>query len=89
VENAVLRAGDFVRIGPVLFGVQIDGAPGQLTPPDFVLLEENHLDEQPGDGSTIVQTPQPGQTQTPQRDVADDIMSWLDDKEEKDKQQGK
>ena len=51
-------------------------------------MEENHGDEQPGEGSTIVQAPQPGQTQTPARDVADDIMLWLEEKEEKEKQSG-
>ncbi len=88
VQNANLRPGDFLRIGPVLFGIQIDGIPGQLIPPDFVLLEENHIDEHAGDGSTILQTLQPGQTQTPPRDVTEDIMNWLDDKENKNKQPG-
>jgi len=84
VQNATLGAGDFLRVGPVLFGVQVDGQPERLVPPDFVLLEEEHAEEKAGEGSTIVQQPTPGQTQTPSaRDVADDILSWLDEQEQK------
>jgi pSer/pThr/pTyr-binding forkhead associated (FHA) protein len=84
VTNATLKAGDFLRVGAILFGIQVDGVPEKLSPPDFVLLEEhNGPIEHSSEGSTIIQTPLPGQTQTPARDVADDILLWLNDRDEK------
>jgi pSer/pThr/pTyr-binding forkhead associated (FHA) protein len=82
VTNASLRPGDFIRVGPVLFGVQVDGQPSNLLPPDFVMIEENHAEEHAGDGSTIVQPPSE-KTQVGTRDVADDILLWLDEREQK------
>lgn len=86
MENSVLRAGDFIRIGPVLFGIQIDGIPGRLVPSDFVVTEESQDEELPDEDSTIVQTPRQGQTQTPSCDTADDVLMWFDENEEKEKQ---
>jgi pSer/pThr/pTyr-binding forkhead associated (FHA) protein len=83
VQNAILRPGDFLRVGPIVFGVQIDGTPENLIPPDFVQLEEEHAVDKTGDGSTIVQPPQPGQTQAPPHDIVEDVMSWLEDKNKK------
>jgi pSer/pThr/pTyr-binding forkhead associated (FHA) protein len=82
IVNANLRPGDFIRIGPILFGVQIDGQPTTLMPPDFVMLEESTSEERPGEGSTIIQPPS-DKTQTGVRDVAEDIMSWLDERDQK------
>ncbi|UCE47365.1 MAG: FHA domain-containing protein [Phycisphaerales bacterium] len=33
VNNAPLKAGDYIRIGPLTFQVQIDGQPIEVTPP--------------------------------------------------------
>jgi pSer/pThr/pTyr-binding forkhead associated (FHA) protein len=83
IVNALLRPGDFIRIGPVLFGVQIDGRPDTLVPPDFVMLEENNTEEHPGDGSTIIQPPQSDQTHDGGHDITDDIFFRLDGEEPK------
>lgn len=81
-DNADLKPGDFIRLGPILFGVQIDGMPSNLTPPDFVMFEEHEPAEHAGEGSTIVHSPSE-KTQLGARDVADDIMAWLDEREKK------
>lgn len=80
VVNANLHGGDFIRIGPILFGVQVNGQPTNMVPPDFVMLDEAMADDHPGDGSTIIQAPS---EQTAVRDVAEDIMQWLDDRDHK------
>jgi pSer/pThr/pTyr-binding forkhead associated (FHA) protein len=85
IINAVLRPGDFLRIGPVLFGIQIDGRPDTLVPPDFVMIDESNTEEHPGDGSTIVQPPQNEQTHNGGHDIADDVLGWVTPKEEKNK----
>ena len=33
IDEAKLQPGDYVRIGPVIFGLQIDGEPEEITPP--------------------------------------------------------
>jgi pSer/pThr/pTyr-binding forkhead associated (FHA) protein len=82
IVNAMLRPGDFIRIGQILFGIQVDGRPDTLVPPDFVLIEENE-EEHPGDGSTIIQPPQSEQTHDGSHDIADDIFFRLDEEEPK------
>jgi pSer/pThr/pTyr-binding forkhead associated (FHA) protein len=83
VENATLHPGDFIRVGPILFGVQIGGVPKELVPPDFVMLDENDGQEHPSEGSTITHAHTEKGHSDEGRDVADDILSWLNDKEKR------
>ena len=61
VQEAVLKAGDYVQIGPVLFAVQIEGVPGidEIQPPQPVAIPHAAVDSDSPQAATITRAPVP------------------------------